>query len=199
LQLAILHTMDIHFLITTFSYVAIFVLMIGNGIINIPSSQILYLVVGYFIGNGTLLFLPALLAGVLGNTVGNVVTFLLVKKYDKAFAKKIVMLDEATFEKMHRALSKTFSKHGMWWILVGKCTPSVKAFIPILAGLAKTPTLLTSIIFFIASGVWATLIISIGFFFGEHASLTSLGAVSLLVGGIIFFFIYKTYRDQFSK
>ncbi|MDQ5962310.1 MAG: hypothetical protein QG653_117 [Patescibacteria group bacterium] len=189
--------MDLHALISSFSYLGIFVLMLANGIANFPSSQILYVVVGYFVGNGSLSLAPAVIAGTLGNTLGNIITFLLVKKYEHALARKILMLDEITFKKIHSALHETFTHRGMWWLFIGKLTPSVKAFIPVVAGLAQTKTFLTSIIFFIASSLWAFSIIYLGKTFGEQFSLKSFMGVSLIVGLTILFVVYKNISKRF--
>ena len=64
--------MDIEAIIVGASYAGIFGLMIANGFFSFPSSQILYIIVGYFVGTGKLALLPAVLLGALGNTIGNV-------------------------------------------------------------------------------------------------------------------------------
>lgn len=165
--------------------------MLANGIGNFPSSQLLYIICGYFISTGNLLFIPTIIAGASGNTIGNIVTFLLVKKYEHSFARKLLMMDEVTFSKVHGALQTTFERQGLWYIFIGKLIPSVKAFIPIVAGLANTKTKITSFIFLIASLIWATAITTLGYFFGEQITLKSFAAVSLLVGSIIIFIVYK--------
>ncbi len=182
---------DLHSLISTFSYIAIFILMFTNGVGNFPSSQFLYLVCGYFVSTGNLLFLPTIIIGTTANTLGNITTFLLIKKYGESFARKLFMLDEKTFSKIHSALHSTFQDKGLWWLFLGKLTPSIKAFVPMIAGLANTENKITSFIFLIGSLIWAIMITSIGYFFGEHISLTSLTAVSLTVGSIIIFIVYK--------
>lgn len=190
--------MDLHTLITSGTYVAIFFLMLANGIINFPSSQILYLIVGYFVATGNLIFAFAVIAGALGNTVGNIITYTLVKKYERPLARKLLMIDEATFTTVHTALHDTFSRRGIWWLFIAKLTPSVKAFVPIVAGLAHTPTVITSWIFAISSTIWATIIIYLGYAFGEHVSLSSFLFVSLLVGvtilGVVYIKISKKIR-----
>jgi membrane protein DedA with SNARE-associated domain len=191
--------MDLHSLILSFSYVAIFLLMIANGAVNLPSSQFLYIICGYFISTGSLLFIPTIIAGTLGNTIGNIITFLLIKKYDRPLAQKLLMVDEATFTKIHGALHNTFSRKGMWWIFLGKLTPSVKAFVPIVAGLANTKTKLTSFIFLIASLLWSVGITSIGYFFGEHITFKSFTIVSILVGGTILYIVYRSIKKQLPK
>lgn len=187
----ILIAMDLHTLISSGSYVAIFVLMLTNGIANFPSSQLLYIICGYFISTGNLLFIPTIIVGTLGNTIGNTVTFLLIKKYEKPLARKLLMLPEETFTKIHSALRTTFTHRGMWYVFFGKLTPSVKAFIPILCGLAHTRTYLTITIFLIASFIWAIGIVSLGYYFGENITLTSFTTVSLLIGLTLSFIVYK--------
>jgi membrane-associated protein len=188
--------MDIHSLIISGSYAAIFLLMISNGIINFPSSQILYIVVGYFVGSGTLLFIPAVIAGALGNAIGNIITYELIRKYEHPLARKLLMMDETTFNKVHSALSETFSHKGMWWIFFGKLIPSIKSFIPIVAGLASTPRKLTYLVFLSASFIWATGIITLGYFFGEHINFKSFSLVSLIIGLTILYVIYKNLKKK---
>lgn len=188
--------MDLHSLISQFSYLAIFMLMLTNGAVNFPSSQFLYIICGYFVSTGSLLFVPTIIAGTLGNTLGNIITFLLIKKYDRPLAQKILMLDTVTFTKIHSKLHTTFSHKGMWWIFFGKLIPSIKAFIPIVAGLANTKTKSTSCIFLVASFLWATALTFVGYYFGEHVTLGRISGVSLLVGITILFFVYRTFVRQ---
>jgi membrane protein DedA with SNARE-associated domain len=173
--------------------------MTANGVANFPSSQLLYIIAGYLVSTSSLLFVPTIIAGALGNTLGNIITFLLVKKYDKPFAQKLLMMDDTTFTKVHSALHETFSRRGMWYIFVGKLIPSVKAFIPIVAGLANTRTRLTSFLFLIASFIWATGVTSIGYYFGKNVSLSSFTAVSLLIGGTILFVVYRNVSKKLEK
>lgn len=182
---------DLHSLVTSGSYLAIFFLMIANGVVNFPSSQILYLIVGYFVATGNLLFAGAVIAGALGNTIGNIITFLLVRKYERPLARKLLMLNEDRFDKIHSALHETFSRRGIWWLFIGKLTPSVKAFVPVVAGLARTETVLTSLIFLVASFLWAAGIIYLGYAFGEQVSLSSFLGVSFLIGITIVYIIYR--------
>ena len=185
-------SMDISSFIDSFSYVAIFLLMVANGVTNLPSSQLVYIVCGYLISTTSLLFIPTIIAGALGNTVGNIITYVLVRKYGKPVAQKLLLTDEKTFTKIHDALSVTFSKRGMWYIFIGKITPSVKAFIPVLAGLATTPPKLTAIIFLVASALWAAGITSLGYYFGKNVSVSSFILISLVVGLTILYFFYKS-------
>lgn len=191
--------MDLHSLLTSGSYAAIFFLMIGNGVVNLPSSQILYLIVGYLVAINKLSFAWSVVAGALGNTIGNIITFLLVRKYEHPLARKLLMMNEETFKRVHSALHETFSKKGMWWLFIGKLTPSVKAFVPVVAGLAETEKVSTSLIFLAASFVWAVAVTSLGYFFGTEVSLSSFLSVSLLVGFTILFILYKKISKKLEN
>lgn len=191
--------MEFESIISHFSYLGIFFLMLANGVINFPSSQILYVIVGYFVGTGTLSFTGSVLAGGLGNTIGNIILFLLIKKYDKPLARKLLMLPEDQFNKIHAALHATFTKRGLWWIFIGKLIPSVKSFIPMVAGLAGLRTPIVSFIFLLSSCIWATGVISIGYFFGKSVSLSYLPGVSLIIACVVVAILYKKFKKELSK
>lgn len=163
--------------------------MILNGIINFPSSQILYLVAGYFVSTNNLLFIPALVAGALGNTIGNFIAYKLTYKYGKPIVKKILYVREATLDHMHQE----FSNKGIWWLFFGKLIPSVKTLVPAIAGLAKIGQHKSLAIFFFGSTVWATLILYIGYTFGEHITLKGYAATMSVVGILLLFFAYKKF------
>ena len=173
--------------------------MITNGAVNFPSSQLLYLIVGYFVSTGDLLLVPSILIGSLGNTIGNAITFLLIKKHGRPLAQKLLLINKKTFDTLYTTLHETFTERGMWWIFIGKLTPSVKAFIPIVSGLAKTPNTITLCIFGVASVIWATGVTLLGYYFGEHVSLTSFATVSLLIGITLAFVLYKKFSKTLYK
>jgi membrane protein DedA with SNARE-associated domain len=173
--------------------------MLTNGIANFPSSQILYLITGYYISTSSLLFTPTIIVGTVGNTIGNIITFLLIKKYGTSLAHKILMTNEKTFNQIHSALHETFTHRGIWWLFVGKLTPSVKAFIPVVAGLANTEVYLTSFIFFSASLVWAIALVYIGLTFGEHTTLSSFMTISFCIGLSILYIVYRNVSKKINK
>ncbi|MEN9551872.1 MAG: hypothetical protein RI935_249 [Candidatus Parcubacteria bacterium] len=191
--------MELETILINFSYIGIFVLMTLNGVVNFPSSQILYLLVGFLIATSPLLFVPSLIAGALGNTLGNMISFLLIKKYDKPLAQKLLLMDDATFEKGHSIIKKLFDQKGIWWLFIAKLIPSLKVFVPIIAGLSKIRNLIMFFIFLFTSFIWGGLLISIGYFFGKNVSLTYLPIVSLSIATLIIFILYKKYQKLENK
>jgi membrane protein DedA with SNARE-associated domain len=153
---------NIEMIITVAGYFGIFALMIANGALSFPSSQVLYVIAGYFIAQEKLLLIPVLLVGALGNTVGNVILYELARKYGKSFIIKLKLFPSRELEKVEMA----FQKKGAWFIFIGKLLPAIKVFVPIPAGLGKMHRGFFALLMFIASSIWALGFIALGYFFG---------------------------------
>lgn len=191
--------LSIHESLLQFSYVAIFILMVANGMVNTPSSQLLYLVAGYFISTDALVMTPVIIIGAIGNTIGNMVTFLLIKRYGVHYAEKFLPIRKEKFDAIQETLTKSLDKHGDWFIVFGKCIPSIKAFVPALAALASLDEKKTALLFFIGSLIWALGITSLGVFFGEHVDLKTLAIVSFTAGITILLIAYKKFHNALPR
>lgn len=179
-------------IIASASYFGIFVLMIANGAVSFPSSQILYIIAGYFIAEGNLALIPVALVGALGNTVGNVILYELVRKHGRAFVEKIKLFPMRELAKVERA----FEKKGAWFVFVGKLLPAIKVFIPIPAGLGKMHRGVFTILMFLASFIWSLGFISIGYFFGKSSDLFGRYAIVLIIIAVIVLFLFYRYINS---
>lgn len=180
--------MDIEAIILGFSYVGIFALMIANGFLSFPSSQLLYIIVGYFIGTGTLSLLPASLLGALGNMIGNIFLYEAVRRHGVHYLKKFQIFHEEDIRKVEIV----FRKKGLWFLFVGKLLPAIKVFVPIPAALGKVHRGIFATLMLSASWVWALMFIAIGYFFGKGATMwKSYGIILMIVAGIIVFLFYR--------
>lgn len=181
---------DLHQIIISLSYLGIFILMTINGAFNFPSSQILYLIVGYFVAIGNIELVPAVISGSLGNALGNMFIYELVYKYGKPVATKFLYVKEHTIDKFH----KEFEGKGLWFLYLGKLTPSIKVFIPAVAGLSKIKRSHAIYLFTITSAIWATIIIYIGYFFGEQITLENYTITISIVGIVILILAYIKFQ-----
>jgi membrane protein DedA with SNARE-associated domain len=180
--------MDIESIILGTSYAGIFLLMTVNGFASFPSSQILYIVVGYFIFTGYLLFLPASLLGALGNAFGNLILYELVRRYGIGALKKFRIYRESEIRKVEIV----FRKRGAWFVFIGKLLPAIKVFVPIMAALGKLRRSLFILLMFAASWIWACGFIAIGFIFGKSADVFKAYAfILLLVAGTVVYLFYR--------
>ena len=180
--------MDTEAIIMGFSYMGIFGLMIANGFLSFPSSQILYILVGYFVGTGYLALIPSSLAGALGNTIGNVLLYEVVRSKGLNYIKKFGVFRETDIKKVELV----FKKKGLWFLFIGKLLPAIKVFIPIPAGLGRVDRRAFAGIMFAASLVWSFVFIAIGYFFGRGAGMwKSYGVILMAVAAVIMFLFYR--------
>ncbi len=183
---------SIESIITSASYFGIFVLMIANGAVSFPSSQLLYIIAGYFIAQGDLAIIPVALAGALGNTVGNIILYELVRSHGRTFVEKMKLFPMRELAKVEAA----FRKKGAWFIFIGKLLPAIKVFIPIPAGLGKMHRGLFAVLMFVASFIWSLGFISIGYFFGKSSNMFGAYAFILVIIAVIVLFLFYRYINS---
>ncbi len=189
----ILSMFDVETIISTWSYVGIFVLMSANGFFSIPSSQILYIIVGYFVGTGTLALIPATLCGALGNTLGNVLLYEAVRKYGVKYVTKFQVFRAEDIKKVE----VLFRKKGLWFLFVGKLLPAIKVFIPIPAALGKVHRGIFAMLMLCASWVWSFIFIAIGYFFGKSAVVwKSYGVILIVIAAVIMILFYRALNSK---
>lgn len=167
--------------------------MIANGFFSFPSSQVLYIIVGYFIGTGYLALFPASLIGALGNTIGNVLLYEAIRKKGVGFMKQLTQIRDDDLRK----IEMVFRKRGAWFLFIGKLLPSIKVFVPIPAALGRMHRGLYAIIMFSASWIWSLIFIAIGYVFGKDTSVfKSYALILILVAATV---VYLFYRYMNSK
>lgn len=179
---------DIETIILGSSYLGIFILMVLNGFLSFPSSQVLYIIVGYFVGTGYLALIPASLAGALGNTVGNIVLYEVVREKGLHYLRKFGVFRETDIQKVRIV----FKKKGLWFLFIGKLLPAIKVFVPIPAGIGRVHRGIFASIMFTASWTWSFIFIAIGYFFGKGAGMwKSYGIILMLIAGMVIFLFYR--------
>lgn len=173
-------------------YFGIFVLMIANGAVSFPSSQVLYIIAGYFIARGDLFLAPVALVGALGNTVGNIILYELARTHGRTFIARMKIFPLRELTKVETA----FRKKGAWFIFIGKLLPAIKVFVPIPAGLGKMSRPLFAILMFVASFIWSLAFIAIGYFFGKSSDLFGRYAFVLIIVATIVVFLFYRYVNS---
>ena len=177
------------------AYPLVFILMLSNGLLNFPSSQILYVFCGYLTTIGTKKILFFAIFGALGNTVGNIFLYELVRYRGAEYFNRKMNLPEE--KKM--ILKDFILKHGGLYIFLAKLIPTVKVFVPLVAGFAKVNRLVTYLAFLISSFIWALMFLSVGVFFGTDSSIAKWYSLSALVFGLLlYFYAYKKYPTLFK-
>lgn len=174
------------------SYFAIFFLMIANGAISFPSSQVLYIIAGYFIARGDLALIPTAAIGSLGNMFGCIVLYELARAQGRTFIARMKLFPERELIKVEHA----FKKKGAWFIFIGKLLPAIKVFVPIPAGLGKMHRGLFALLMFVGSFLWSLAFIAIGYFFGRSSDLFGKYAVILVIIAIVVALFFYRYINS---
>lgn len=179
-------------IIITASYMGIFGLMVANGLFSFPSSQILYIIVGFFVFQGNIALIPAIIAGAVGNTIGNLILFYLSREKGIEYITKLTLIPLEEIKKVQIV----FEKKGSWFVFIGKLTPAIKVFVPIVAGIGKMRTDLFTAIILVTSAIWSGIFIAIGFYFGKSADFFGKYAIILMIVALIVVGAFYKYMNS---
>lgn len=166
--------------------------MATNGVINIPSSQILYIGLGVLYGSNQETLLSIAIIGALGNTCGNVFLTEIVKKSHKhEYIAKYIghysKLAEPYIARIH-----------VFHLFLMKLTPSIKVLVPYISGIQARKLGQQISIYLSSSFIWSLIFLFVGAFFGKNTHGISLYfvLVTLFVVIILFPRMYKIYRRK---
>lgn len=188
--------MDIEAIVLGLSYLGIFILMISNGIFSFPSSQFLYIIVGYFIGTGNLSFEYAIIAGAVGNTIGNMALYEITREHGVKYAIRFI----PTADRHLAKAEKFFAKGGIIYLFLGKLLPAIKVFVPIIGGITKTPRILFNAITLSGSILWAIAFTLIGLYFGKTTKIyETYVPVLIFISILLVIFFAYSYSKEFKK
>lgn len=182
--------MTIETAILTFGYFGIFCLMTVNGVLGFPSSSLLYLTAGFLIASKVLFFLPVVIVGTIGNTIGNIILYELSRRKGLAYIARWRMFSEKNIKR----LQKAFELRGSVILFAGKLLSGVKVFVPVVAGIASMDRRLYVFIIIISSSLWAAWLTSLGFYFGKSFHEGTLGVWSIAPAILVAIAIYSFCR-----
>ena len=187
---------DLENLIQSFGYVAIFCLMIANGIVSLPSSQFVYVTAGFLVSSGKLEFFPIVIAGTIGNTIGNILLYEATRRKG---------LDYITRWRMFRkekilGLECAFRRRGYIIIFIGKFLPGVKVVVPVAAGITKMNRLSYVTIIKVTSFLWAAGLTYFGVYFGRNSRDGTFGFYSIVfvLISIVAIYLFLRYVESLS-
>ena len=130
-----------------------------------------------------------IIVGALGNTIGNIILYELVRAkgvgYIEKIATKLYQIQKEKFERNLTKVQIAFQKKGAWFVFIGKLIPALKVFVPIPAGLAKMNRALYTSIIFISSIIWTFPFIAIGYYFGKSSDVFGKYAIVLIIIALV--------------
>ncbi len=182
--------------VVTGGLIAIFVLMLVESCgIPIPGEVTMPLA-GYFVAQGHLDFVGAVLAGVLGNLVGSLIAYVLTARFGEPLllgpGRKVGI------SPAHLALADGwFSRWGLYAVFFGRVLPVVRTYISFPAGLARVKLAPFVVLTFIGALPWCALLTLAGYEFGANYDRVSgpIGKVAVVIavavaGLIVWWFVH---------
>lgn len=158
-------------LISSYGYVAVFILMtLESALIPIP-SEVTMTFAGFLAGVGVLNFWLAVLIGAIGNLVGSLLAFWLGRAMGEEWIRvairkwgKWILVHEKDFD---RSLT-WFKKYGQGITFGSRLLPIVRTFISLPAGIADMNVVKFGIYTFIGSFLWSGVLAYLGLKLGQN-------------------------------
>ena len=190
---------DIVDLVFDWGYMGVFLLMaIESSFIPFP-SEIILIPAGYLASKGemsiSLIFASALVGSMVGAFINYYLALLLGRrllvKYGKYF-----FIKESVIEKM----DEFFNKHGAISTFTGGLIPGIRQLISIPAGLSKMNLTKFSLYTSLGAGIWAMVLILLGFVIGENQELINVYlkqiTIFIVVSVLVLAALYYRYQKR---
>ena len=185
-------------LIFDWGYLGIFIMMaIESSFVPFP-SEIVLVPAGYLASQGDMSVFMIMLAALGGSMVGAFINYYLaltlgrtlLQKYGKYF-----FIQEKALEKM----DAYFEKHGAISTFTGRLIPGIRQLISIPAGLARMNLVQFSLFTALGAGIWALILILLGYFIGENQELINAYLKQITIGVLVTLVIITAIYYKIKK
>ena len=168
------------------------------------SSELLLPFIGYSVARGELNLFLAVLASTLGGVIGCLFCYF-AGRFGEKFLENTVCKKCPSLKIGMDKAKNYFLSYGKHSVFIGRVFPIVRTYISIPAGMAKMN--LVQFIFYTASGalIWNTILISAGYFLGEHwnsaAAFMKENQAFMMILFIVFvsFLLYRLYLKRKNR
>ena len=183
-----------------FGYPGIFILMaIESSFIPFP-SEIVLVPAGYLASQEKMSIWLIAINAIGGSMVGALINYYLAYFVGRKFLQKFgkyFFISEKTLHKM----DVFFEKHGSVSTFTGRLIPAVRQLISIPAGLAHMNIVKFSIFTALGAGLWAMVLILLGYFIGENQELINqyLKQITFTIVILVIMFSIIYYKIKIKK
>lgn len=133
---------------------------------SLLEGETVLLLAGLLVHEGTLKFLPVVLLAAAGGFAGDQLFFLLGRRYCARLAGKFPRLQPA----MARA-DRLIERHGTAFILANRFLYGLRLAGPMTVGTSRIAYARYALLDLTGAAIWASVVVSLGFFFGQAARL----------------------------
>ncbi|MBU0720882.1 DedA family protein [bacterium] len=185
-------------LIFDWGYIGIFLLMtIESSFIPFP-SEIVLVPAGYLASQGQMSMGMIMFSGLSGSLLGAFINYYLalllgrkiLKKYGKYF-----FIKESSLDKM----DNYFEKHGHISTFIGRLLPGIRQLISIPAGIAKMNLAVFATFTALGAGIWAFILVLLGYFIGENQELIDAYLKQILMVVLVCLVVLGAWYAYYQK
>ena len=184
-------------LITQWSYLGIFFLMVAENIFPPIPSELIMPFAGYVAANGDLNVFGVLVAGTLGSLVGTSAWYIAARllglhRFVWLCNKlgRIATLSEDDIDKADH----WFKRHGIWAVLVGRLIPAIRTLISVPAGLAAMPFGQFLLISAVGTVLWTAILTAAGYLLQANFHAVEAWVDPVSTGVVILAVVLYLYR-----
>lgn len=189
-------------LITQWSYLGIFFLMVAENIFPPIPSELIMPFAGYVAANGELNPIGVLLAGTLGSLVGTSAWYgaarLLGLHRFVWLCNKLGRVATLSEEDVDKA-DHWFKRHGIWAVFIGRLIPAIRTLISVPAGLAAMPFGQFLLISFLGTLIWTAILTGAGYllqanFHAVEAWVDPVSTGVVILAVVIYLYRFATWK-----
>lgn len=185
-------------LIFDWGYLGIFLLMlVESSFIPFP-SEIILIPAGYLISQEKMNFALVMISALCGSLAGAFINYYFALIVGRRFLVRFgkwFFIKESTLFKM----DLYFTKHGPISTFIGRLLPGVRQLISIPAGLARMDIKLFTIFTTLGAGIWAFILILLGYFIGENQELIDTYLKQIIIVLMVFLTILSIWYVYYQK
>ncbi len=172
---------------------------IESSFIPFPSEAVL-IPAGYLIFEGKMNLFLVFLFALLGSLAGAYINYFLAKTLGRKFLERYGKYFFITHETLVK-LDLYFCRHGSISTFSGRLIPGIRQLISIPAGIARMDLVKFTLYTALGAGIWAGVLIGLGYFIGENQALIKeylkeITVVTLVFLGAFILWYYKRNKQK---
>ena len=148
-------------------YPALAGLILAENLFPPIPSEIILPVAGYYVGEGTLNYVVAVLAATLGSVVGALILYWIARYGGRGVVLKLGKFARVREDDLDKA-DAWFDRRGAWFVFFGRLVPGVRSLISIPAGLSEMPVWRFTLLTAAGSALWNSALIGAGWALGSN-------------------------------
>ncbi len=177
-------------LIRSAGYIGLFAVVLAENLVPPIPSEIVLPFAGWEVARGELALLPALLAATAGSVTGALILYSIARRGGRRAILATHRVSRVTAADLDRVDAR-FRRHGVWFVLAGRCVPGLRSVISVPAGMAHMHLGLFIALTTLGSAIWNSVLIGAGLALGSQFEEvdTIVGPLSTAVVAVLAFVV----------